>query len=187
MKKIISLFKRDYEVNSQVINEVVEGAEWVVKGEGVATVKLDGICCMIKNGVLYERYDVNKGMEVPEGFMPPQWTDETTGRWHGWIIVDFNDPSKKPHLEAYDKHMLENNLHVDGTFELCGEKISGNPELINGHILIRHGSIIIKPDPPREFCSLRNWIIYKNIEGLVWHHPDGRMVKIKKEDFGSKR
>jgi hypothetical protein len=34
MKKIISLFKRDYEGNRQVYNEVVPGAEWVTNGGG---------------------------------------------------------------------------------------------------------------------------------------------------------
>ena len=24
------------------------------------------------------------------------------------------------------------------------------------------------------------------VEGIVWHHPDGRMVKIKRKDFGFK-
>ena len=23
-----------------------------------------------------------------------------------------------------------------------------------------------------------------DIEGIVWHHPDGRMAKIKRRDFG---
>ena len=27
-------------------------------------------------------------------------------------------------------------------------------------------------------------VIARNIEGIVWHHPDGRMVKIKARDFG---
>ena len=40
MKKIASLFKRDYEGNRQVINEVVEGCEWVLEGEGTATRKI---------------------------------------------------------------------------------------------------------------------------------------------------
>jgi hypothetical protein len=25
------------------------------------------------------------------------------------------------------------------------------------------------------------------IEGIVWHHPDGKMVKIKTRDFGIKK
>lgn len=35
MKKIISLFKRNYETDHKVRNEVVEGAEWVINGEGL--------------------------------------------------------------------------------------------------------------------------------------------------------
>jgi hypothetical protein len=27
----------------------------------------------------------------------------------------------------------------------------------------------------------------KDIEGIVWHHSDGRMAKIKLRDFGHKR
>ncbi len=37
MKKIKSLFKRNYEGNRQVYDCVVEGSEWVVNGEGSAT------------------------------------------------------------------------------------------------------------------------------------------------------
>ena len=36
MKKIISLFKRNYETDKLVRNEVVPGAEWVLQGEGTA-------------------------------------------------------------------------------------------------------------------------------------------------------
>jgi len=34
---------------------------------------------------------------------------------------------------------------------------------------------------------LRDWIKPLDIEGLVFHHPDGRMAKIKKRDFGFRR
>lgn len=39
MKKIISLFKRNYEGDHLVRDEIVEGAEWVIAGEGEATRK----------------------------------------------------------------------------------------------------------------------------------------------------
>ena len=42
MKKTPSLFKRDYEGTRQVLNEVVPGSEWVLEGEGTATLKIDG-------------------------------------------------------------------------------------------------------------------------------------------------
>ncbi len=57
MKKTPSLFKRDYEGNRQVIDEVVPGSCWVLEGEGVATFKLDDTNCMIQYGALYRRFD----------------------------------------------------------------------------------------------------------------------------------
>ena len=60
MKKIPSLFKRDYEGARFVYDEVVPGCEWVLDGEGVATVKYDGTSCMVRDGVLYKRYDYKK-------------------------------------------------------------------------------------------------------------------------------
>lgn len=57
MKKIISLFKRDYKGNRQVYNEIVPDAEWVVRNEGIATIKYDRTCCKIENGKLFRRYD----------------------------------------------------------------------------------------------------------------------------------
>ena len=42
----------------------------------------------------------------------------------------------------------------------------------------------IPVDLERDFdCILSDAIV----EGIVWHHPDGRMVKIKTKDFGLKR
>ena len=32
--------------------------------------------------------------------------------------------------------------------------------------------------------GLKEWLEVHIIEGLVWHHPGGRMVKIKRSDFG---
>jgi hypothetical protein len=70
MQKIISLFKRDYEGTRLVFNEIVPGAEWVVAGEGRATRKYDGTCCMVRDGKLYKRYDAKKGKKPPPGFEP---------------------------------------------------------------------------------------------------------------------
>jgi hypothetical protein len=43
------------------------------------------------------------------------------------------------------------------------------------------------PDAPRTFNELREWLSGMDIEGIVFHHPDGRMAKIKKRDFGIRR
>ena len=50
MKKIPTLFERKFE-NHRVMGvteKVMPGYEWVLQGEGTATVKIDGTCCMIR-------------------------------------------------------------------------------------------------------------------------------------------
>lgn len=173
MKKIISLFKRNYETDHKVRNEVVEGAEWVIAGEGIATRKFDGTCCMIKEGKLYKRYDCKEGKVPPFGFIPAQEPDPISKHWPGWLEVSDND---KWHKEAFKGN------EVDGTYELCGPKIQGNKEGYPKHTLILHGSVILD-NVPRNFEGIKNYLNSNNYEGIVWHHPDGRMVKIKKKDF----
>lgn len=186
MKKIVSLFQRNYDGDRLVRDEVVPGAEWVQAGEGVATRKYDGTCCMVKGGVLYKRYDVKKGREKPFGFIPAQDPDPVTGHWPGWVEVgNANEdrwyreaaPGKWPFVEA-----------PDGTYELLGPKVQGNPEGFEHHILMRHGvSPLPSPDDPRTYDAIKEYLRPGHIEGIVWHHPDGRMVKIKAKDFGFKR
>lgn len=180
MKKIISLYQRNYDGDRLVRNEVVPGAEWVLAGEGIATRKWDGTCCMSRGGKLYKRYDVKKGRLAPPNFEPAQDPDPVTGHWPGWVPVG-NGPEDRWYREAYVEGKIE-----DGTWELIGPKINGNPEHANGHYLYRHGAELLE-GAPRTFSELREWFKTQDIEGIVWHHPDGRMVKIKKKDFGMER
>ena len=185
MKKIISLFKRDFEGNRQVIDEVTEGAEWVQELEGVATRKYDGTCCLIRDGVLYKRYTLRKGKKAPFDFIPATTVDTITGKQEGWVAVKDNKEDQY-HREAFSL-MLETQK-VDGTYELVGVKVQGNPEGVSGnHVLVPHSDAQEFTDCPRDFDGLKEWLADKDIEGIVWHHSDGRMVKIKKSDFGMKR
>lgn len=180
MKKIISLFQRNYDGDRLVRDEVVPGAEWVLAGEGVATRKWDGTCCMVRDGVLYRRYEVKKGKMPPVGFEPAtESVDPKTGKQQGWIAVG-DGPADRWHREAWD--IRDQNL-PDGTYELCGPKIQGNPERWTIHALVEHGWGEIVDDP-RTFAEVKTFLSEANIEGIVWHHPDGRMVKIKAKDFG---
>jgi len=178
MKKIPSVFMRDYEGNRQVYDEVVPGSEWVLAGEGVATEKYDGTSCMIRDGKLYKRYDCKKGRIPPENFEPCEPTrNEYTRHWPGWIPVG-DGPEDKWHRHAEFKT-------VDGTYELIGAKVQGNPYDMDTHRLIKHGIIEIK-NCPVTFESIRQYLENHKIEGIVWHHPDGRMAKLKRKDFGIK-
>jgi hypothetical protein len=201
MQKIISLFARNYDGDRLVRDEIVPGAEWVIAGEGVATIKYDGTCCMIRGGKLYKRYDAKKGKTPPAGFEPGQDApDPVTGHWPGWLLVG-DGPEDKWHREAWQNGTpwcFSDDFAVlfyrlvsppDGTYELCGPSVQGNPEGFYQHALVPHGAAIL-PDAPRDFAALRAYLADPNrasIEGIVWHHPDGRMVKIKAKDFGIKR
>lgn len=187
MKKIISLFQRNYDGDRLVRDEIVPGAEWVVEGKGIATRKWDGTCCMVRGGKLYKRYEIKPNGVAPLNFEPANELDKNTGKQQGWVPVG-EGPEDKWHREAWERQPRE-----DGTYELVGPKIQGNPEGFDFHILLKHGALIL-PDPvmhplpvPRDFNGLREYLHLTDIEGIVWHHPDGRMVKIKKKDFGLKR
>lgn len=185
MKKIISLFQRNYDGDRLVRDEVVPGAEWVLAGEGVATRKWDGTCVMIEDGVMWKRYEVKPGKTPPKGFVPANDIDPSTGKRQGWILVG-DGPEDRWHREA----LIDNDATVadfgDGTFELVGPKVQGNPEGLDHHTLIRHG-IHGLPDAPRTFSELRDYLATVGIEGIVWYRDNGDMVKIKAKDFGLKR
>lgn len=177
MKKIISLFQRNYDGDRLVRDEVVPGAEWVLSGEGVATRKWDGTCCMVRDGKLYKRYEVKKGGNPPVNFEAANEVDPNTGKQQGWVPVG-DGPEDQYHREAFDgQHSWE-----DGTYELVGPKIQGNPDHFMTHILVPHGDEFLY-DAPRSFEALREWLKDREIEGVVWHNANGDMVKIKRKDF----
>ena len=181
MKKIISLFQRNHDGDRLVRDEITPGAEWVAAGEGTATRKWDGTCCLIREGKLYKRYEVPKHGKPPLNFEPANQVDPNTGKQQGWVPVG-DGPDDRWHREALDG---QPGL-PDGTYELLGPKIQGNPEQREKHALLRHGCDTMN-DCPRTFNALRDYLQRHNIEGIVWHHPDGRMVKIKARDFGIQR
>lgn len=191
MKKIVSLFQRNYEGDRLVRNEIVPGAEWVLAGEGVATRKWDGTCCLVRDGKLLKRYEVKPGKLPPPNFEPANDVDENTGKQQGWMPTGAG-PEDEWHRVAYSRAVCSldgDSLWAaieDGTYELCGPKVQGNLENFAEHVLVKHGTCVLA-DCPRDFEALREYLRTRDIEGVVWHHPDGRMVKIKGRDFGIKR
>jgi hypothetical protein len=183
MKKIPTIFERDwYGDRSRVLDQPVPGCEWVFAGEGIVTRKYDGSACAYKDGVLYKRHEVRQGKTVPDGFVPID-SDEETGKLVGWVPVG-DGPEDKWHRDALARTTGE---LVDDTYELVGPKVQGNREHYEQHTLIRHRHAEIIHNVERTYGGLRDALEDLDVEGFVFHHPDGRMAKVKKRDFGLQR
>jgi len=77
MNKIPTIFERDWKGDrSRVLNQVHSGCEWVAAGEGVATRKIDGSCCLVRSGVLYKRRELREGDSTPAEFEQVGYDDE---------------------------------------------------------------------------------------------------------------
>jgi hypothetical protein len=128
MKKIPTLFKRDFTNNGVIIPEYNDGTEWVVKGEGVATRKYDGTSVLIRDGKMYKRFELRPGNVAPTDFEQVDH-DETTGRSVGWVQVGWGSEDKwlREAISGGDPDKV--NL-PDGTYELLGPKVQGNPEKV---------------------------------------------------------
>lgn len=180
MKKMLTIFKRNPDNMREILTEQHPDCLWVFKGEGVTTRKYDGTCVKFENGKMFKRYCLKGNRKAPEGYEQVDF-DPNTGKGFGWIPV-IDTPENKYHLEV-----LKQGGFADGTYELLGPKIQGNPENWSIYEVINHDHAERYLDVPLKFEYLKNWLETKDIEGLVFQHPDGRMAKIKKSDFGLKR
>jgi hypothetical protein len=185
MKKIPCLFERDFSDRKKpiLLKTITPGCEWALDGEGTASQKFDGSAAAVIDGKLYKRYDVKKGKAQPTSGIPCQEPDPVTGHWPHWVPVDFNNPADKFFVEGYNRLRGDDEgMVLDGTYELVGPRVNGNPEKLEDHMLMPHGCIEL--NPPRTFDGLMGYLNGLNIEGIVFKHPDGRMCKIRRDDFG---
>jgi len=161
MKKIPTIFVRDPKNMRTLLDKPHSDCAWVFNGGGVTTRKYDGTCCKVFNQKLWKRREVKRGRRTPAEFVEEQF-DTNTGKRVGWVPVDCANTEDKYHRDAFEGQ-------PNGTYELCGPKIQKNP------------------DCPRDLEGLKDWLKGKDIEGIVFHHPDGRKAKIKKQDFNLRR
>jgi hypothetical protein len=187
MRKIPTIYQRDPATKLRhVMNEPHPDCIWVFDGEGTPTYKWDGTAVLIGgDGALWKRREIKKGQPAPDGFRQEGEVDPITRKRVGWVLCDRDDPTDRWHWEAYDRAI---DL-TPGTYELLGPKVQGNPHDTQDHVLMPHGH---GPElaPPTEFDALGAWLHQvtadmspPGFEGIVWHHPDGRMAKIKARDF----
>lgn len=172
MKKILTIFERDETKQGHPVTDLCKSeCLWVFHDNGRAFIKIDGTNVKVENGELLKR-------------QKPKERDYDDA---SYIPCHRSDPSDRWVYEAYDA-----GHEGDGIYELVGPKIQGNPQ---GHV----AHTIIRVVPPAEqlaicmnelrsygvtFDGLKRWLTAHPVEGIVFHHPDGRMAKIKRRDFG---
>jgi hypothetical protein len=189
MKKIPTLFRRDPDDPRRLLPEVTPGCEWVFAGEGAPTRKFDGTCVMFDGVQWWARREVKPGKPWPDLYQALM-TDEATGKTVGWEPIE-QSAFAKWHRDALS-HYPKGTTFPEGTYELCGPKINGNPERLGAHTLRLHAAadivlaVVGLPFLGMTYDSLREVLAAlgeRGIEGVVWHHPDGRMAKLKVRDF----
>lgn len=188
MKKIPCLFQRIFDGprKATLLREVTIGCEWVLAGEGTASRKWDGTACMVRDGVLFRRYDAKRGKAPPPNAIPCDDPDPVTGHHPHWVAVDGGNPTDKWHREAFMMWTNDMSGRVivppDGTYELIGPHFNGNPEQQAADVFRRHGYTPI--EIVRTYEGIREYLAGNWIEGIVFAHPDGRMCKIRRADHG---
>ena len=188
MKKIPTIFKRDMRNHGRVYDVINPECQWVFNrdddGNHVGGVlrKYDGLCCVVDDGVLWKRTIVPVGETPPTVWRLIQF-DGINNTTIVWEPVEFNAPADSDYIEGLSRLSTADN----GTYELIGPGIKGNPENVESVRLMRHDhapSIVIVE---RRFEAIRSLLKNTDVYGYVFTHPDGRKAKINRTHFGFDR
>lgn len=186
MKKIPTVFERVFENNKIIgITGCIPKELQRALYHGDATVKADGACCAIIDGILYKRFDLKPGRTLPENAIPCQESaDPITGHFPHWVKCNRENPADKWFFEAYDHSFsYGRGFPADATYEAIGKHFNGNPYKMDFDMLVRHGWHICE-NVVRSFEGVMSYLSDSNIEGLVFWYDGKPVCKIKRTDFG---
>lgn len=172
MLSVPCLFKKDG--NGVAYNEVVEGFEWALSGGVMTTRKFAGEICYIQNGKLFKN-------------------DDTPVLW--------NIPEDAHYADAFAVLVKQSLRNLDRYYLLCGPAIAEGRSNLRVHTLIPYVGLpgrvpdlsvhanytelsFLSQQPMLTFDLLRSVCGLPQISGVVFHHPDGRVAEITREDFG---
>lgn len=177
MRKIPTVYLRDEQDRAHVTNRPNPACLWVFDGEGVPTRKYDGTCMMLDaDGYWWARREVKPGKTTPSCYLPIT-TDPTTGKTVGWEPIE-----QSGFVKAFQ--LVDKVPTIPGTYELCGPKINGNPEKLARHALIPHADAeVFTPDEAATPERVVRAVAARGWEGIVWHHANGKMAKLKVRDL----
>ena len=184
MKKIPTIFDRDWDGNRGVIDKLVVDYPF---DEAIATEKLDGmnVRLTVRNHTLV-RLEKRRN---------PSKIQKAKGITDPWYVDAFpQDPEDQYLWDAANNIDLAVLDVPDGEWsgEAMGVKIQGNPLNLRERTICLF-SLMMAPKinkAPNTYEELKEWLPKclsqfgaGYIEGIVWHHPTAGMVKIKTKDF----
>lgn len=182
MKKIPTIFDRNWEGDHKVIDKLVVDPETFLLS--VATEKLDGtnIRVTVRNhtAVRVEKRCNPTNIQKQKGIVDP------------WYAEAFEtDPQDKYIFAAVKGTDFSDVPDGEWNGEALGENIQGNPLKLTGNTVFFFTlNRIVFEDCPTTYDELKEWLPKQKskfgndcgIEGIVWHSPVG-MCKIKTKDF----
>lgn len=193
MEKIPTLFERG--PDRRVIDVVAQGCEWVLAGEGVATEKLDGTNIR----VTIRSHSVVR----VEKRRNPTKEQKARGIIEPWYVDASENAKEDQHIFAAVMFAIQLSFFDDvpdgeHCAEALGPNIQGNPlGLEKGTVCLFNLYPPIVVGCPRSFGAIKQFLEEytgesimvgakegRFMEGIVFHHPDGRRAKIKRKDFG---
>lgn len=193
MKKMPCLLVRKFHGPGSftLTDQITPGCEWAVREARVASRKWDGTACAVIDGLLYRRYDAKRKpdgtfKDIPPRSIPCDDPDPVTGHHPHWVHVSYNKEQDKHHVIAWTEFLKLNGFRapIDGTYELIGPPIGGNPEGVDRLMLKQHGDTIL--NVPHSVDGITEFLASNVMEGIVFTHYDGRRCKIRRKDFGFK-
>ena len=188
--KLHSPFVRELINNEYIVtNKIDKDLAWIFEDGVRAVDKLDGtnICISIKNGHINRVFN-----RTTEKFI----MNINQTKWEGACMEGLAKSIQKKWLNGLK----------DGEYygELIGEMFNGNRHGIEGHLFVPfnylkdncHWNSWVQNKYPKDFNSISEW--FKELpslfnlrlklpeikaEGLVFHHHDGRMAKLRRDMF----
>ena len=185
MKKIKTIFERDWDGDHKVVNKYIDGFLPDVLWGAIATEKLDGTNIRVtvrnKTVVRIEKRRNPDKIQKFKGITEPWYIDASESAEDKWI----NDAIKNTDFSNIP----------DGEWsgEVVGKNVQGNPLNLEKNVVVFFtlNQAPVFEDVPTDYEGLKTWLSsqkskYGNncgIEGIVWHCENGDMFKIKVKDF----
>lgn len=192
MIRLPSLFLHEYR-NGYMWNAmplVRMGYEWVMKGQGSATVLLDGYGAYVLAGQGYLYGEYPPGHDIPEGAveLPNNLAEQIATAYRMPLLIPINnrDIKEKDRLFAELSDVIRNAQRdaaglPDGHYTVIGKNIYDNPYGLSKDHLVRDD--LITADVPRTFSGIMSYLAFHNIYGLVFWKDGVPHCVVKRSDF----